>query len=33
MLTDSTEFPINASDHNGVFAKVQFSAPPAASPL
>ena len=33
MLTDSTEFPINASDHNGVFAKVQFSAPAAPSPL
>ena len=31
MLTDSSRFPVNASDHNGVFAKVQFSA--AASPL
>jgi endonuclease/exonuclease/phosphatase family metal-dependent hydrolase len=34
MLTDSTRFPINASDHNGVFAEVQFSAAAAAgSPL
>jgi len=27
MLTDSTAFPIFASDHNGVFAKVEFEAP------
>ena len=33
MLTDSTRFPVNASDHNGVFAKVQFSAAAAGSPL
>jgi endonuclease/exonuclease/phosphatase family metal-dependent hydrolase len=26
MLTDSTVFPFNASDHNGVFAKVEFSS-------
>jgi endonuclease/exonuclease/phosphatase family metal-dependent hydrolase len=29
MLTDSTAFPIFASDHNGVFAKVEFQSPPA----
>jgi hypothetical protein len=28
MLTDSTVFPIHASDHNGVFAKVEFESPP-----
>ena len=25
MLTDSSRFPVNASDHNGVFAKVKWS--------
>jgi hypothetical protein len=29
MLTDSTAFPIHASDHNGVFARVEFQSPPA----
>jgi endonuclease/exonuclease/phosphatase family metal-dependent hydrolase len=29
MLTDSTKFPIAASDHNGVFAKVQFGLSPS----
>jgi hypothetical protein len=29
MVTDSTKFPISASDHNGVFAKVQFGLPPS----
>jgi endonuclease/exonuclease/phosphatase family metal-dependent hydrolase len=33
MLTDSTRFPVHASDHNGVFAKVQFSAATTGSPL
>ncbi|HEY6686553.1 MAG TPA: hypothetical protein VI094_10155, partial [Propionibacteriaceae bacterium] len=33
MLTDSTRFPVNASDHNGVFGKVQFSAAGVGSPL
>jgi hypothetical protein len=33
MLTDSTRFPVNASDHNGVFGKVQFSAAAVGSPL
>jgi len=28
MLTDSTALPIHASDHNGVFAKVEFQSPP-----
>ena len=28
MLTDPTKFPVAASDHNGVFAKVQFGLPP-----
>ena len=32
MLTDSTAFPIFASDHNGVFAKVQFESPPGPPP-
>ena len=32
MLTDSTAFPIFASDHNGVFAKVEFQSP-AGLPL
>gem|GEM_PF-2211814 len=29
MLTDSTALPIHATDHNGVFAKVEFQSPPA----
>ena len=33
MLTDSSRFPVNASDHNGVFAKVKFSAAAVGSPL
>jgi hypothetical protein len=33
MLTDSTAFPIFASDHNGVFAKIEFSSPPGLPPL
>jgi hypothetical protein len=32
MLTDSTVFPLNASDHNGVFAKVEFSSGPVPLP-
>jgi endonuclease/exonuclease/phosphatase family metal-dependent hydrolase len=32
MPTDSTEFPIHASDHNGVFAKVEFQSPPGLAP-
>ena len=32
MFTDSTTFPIFASDHNGVFAKIEFSSPPGLPP-
>ena len=28
MLTDSTALPIHATDHNGVFVKVEFESPP-----
>ena len=33
MLTDSTRFLVNASDHTGVFAKVKFLAAAVRSPL
>ena len=33
MLTDSTALPIFATDHNGVFAKVEFESPPGLPPV